>query len=97
VADPCEGTGGQVERGVHWHARAKEEEEEEEEEEKEKKAEEEEEEILGKVLEWRDPVVRRGPLQRPVRIKDWEIDPVDLKWGTTFAVQRGQSGAERTW
>jgi hypothetical protein len=61
-------------------------EEKEEEEEKEEKAEEEEgeekeEEILGKVLEWGDPVVRRGPLQRPVRIKDWEIDPADLKWG----------------
>jgi hypothetical protein len=43
--------------------------------------EEEEEEILGKVLEWGDPVVRRGPLQRPVQIKDWKIDPADLKWG----------------
>jgi hypothetical protein len=62
---------------------AKEEEEEEEKEEKAEKEEEEEkkEEILGKVLEWRDPVVRRGPLQRPVRIKDWKIDPADLKWG----------------
>jgi hypothetical protein len=61
-------------------------EEEEEEEEKEEKAEEEEgeekeEEILGKVLEWGYPVVRRGPLQKLVRIKDWEIDPADLKWG----------------
>jgi hypothetical protein len=61
-------------------------EEEEEEEEKEEKAEEEEgeekeEEILGKVLEWGDPVVRGEPLQRPVRIKDWVIDPTDLKWG----------------
>jgi hypothetical protein len=65
-------------------------EEEEEEEKKEEKAEEEEgeeteEEILGKVLEWGDPVVRRGPLQRPVRIKDWEIDPVDLKWGAQLS------------
>jgi hypothetical protein len=25
--------------------------------------------------------VRRGPLQRPVQIKDWKIDPADLKWG----------------
>jgi hypothetical protein len=61
-------------------------EEEEEEEEKEEKAEEEEgeekeEEILGKVLEWGDPLVRWGPLQRPVRIKDWKIDPAGLKWG----------------
>jgi hypothetical protein len=59
---------------------------EEEEEEKEEKAEEEEgeekeEEILGKGQEWGDPMVRRGPLQRPIRIKDWEIDPADLNWG----------------
>jgi cell division GTPase FtsZ len=49
---------------------AKEEEEEEEKKEKaeKEKEEEKEEEILGKVLEWRDPVVRRGPLQRPVQI-----------------------------
>jgi hypothetical protein len=64
---------------------AKEEEEEEEDEKEEKEEEEEgeekEEEILGKLLEWGDPVVRRGLLQRPVRIKDWEIDPADLKWG----------------
>ena len=62
---------------------AKEEEEEEEKEEKaeEEEGEEKEEEILGKVLEWGDPVVRRGPLQRPVRIKDWKIDPADLNWG----------------
>jgi hypothetical protein len=66
-------------------------EEEEEEEEKEEKAEEEEgeekeeEEILGKVLEWGDPMVRRGPLQRPVRIKDWKIDPADLKWGAQLS------------
>jgi hypothetical protein len=66
-------------------------EEEEEEEEEEEKAEEEEEgeekkeDILGKVLEWGDPVVRRGPLQRPVRIKDWEIDPAGLKWGAQLS------------
>jgi hypothetical protein len=48
---------------------------------REAKKEEEEEEILEKVLEWGDPVVRRGPLQRPVRIKDWKIDLADLKWG----------------
>jgi hypothetical protein len=42
----------------------KEEEEKEEKAEKEKE-EEKEEEILGKVLEWKDPVVRRGPWQRP--------------------------------
>jgi hypothetical protein len=29
--------------------------------------------------------VRRGPLQRPVRIKDWEIDPADLKWGAQLS------------
>jgi hypothetical protein len=67
-----------------------EEEEEEENEEKAEKAEEEEgeekeEEILGKVLEWGDPMVRRGPLQRPIRIKDWEIDPTDLKWGAQLS------------
>jgi hypothetical protein len=30
-------------------------------------------------------VVRRGPWQRPVRIKDWEIDPTDLKWGAQLS------------
>jgi hypothetical protein len=49
---------------------------------KEEEEEEKEEEILGKVIEWGDLVVRRGPLQRPVRINEWEIDPADLKWGT---------------
>jgi hypothetical protein len=34
----------------------------------------EEEEILGKVLEWTNPV-RQGSWQRQVRVKDWEIDP----------------------
>jgi hypothetical protein len=65
---------------------AKEEEEEEKEEKAEKKKEEKkEEEILGTVPELRDPVVRRGPLQRPVRIKDWKIDPGDLKWGAQLS------------
>ena len=43
----------------------------------------EEEEILGKVLEWREPGERRGPFQRRVRIRDWGIDPANLKWGAT--------------
>jgi hypothetical protein len=82
VAGPCEGIGGQVERGVRWHARGKRRGGEGGESgggEGEEK--EEEEEILGRVLEWGNPVVRRGPLQRPVQTKDWEIDPADLKWG----------------
>jgi hypothetical protein len=57
----------------------------EEEEEEEEEGEEEEEEILGKGLEWGDPVVRRGPLQKPVRIKDWKIDPANLNWGAQLS------------
>jgi hypothetical protein len=51
----------------------------------EEEEEAEEEEILEKVLEWTDPVVRRGPWQRRVRIKDWGIDPADLKWGVQLS------------